>query len=414
MNLKQQREAAVKAARAIIDTAKAAARDLTAEETTAIQAHLDEAKSLDVKIKAAETSQALIKQIGDMGIEAQRQGAASGDTDQDTARTLGEHFAKSVGAQLKAVRGQSGVTVAAPEWLGYKAAADPQAIGSVFGNVLTTFDRTIIQAYRPRLVVADLLGSGTLTGNAVTYFVEAGLEGAFTTVAEGAAKPQLHFIDPTVVTDNLKKIAGFIKFTDEMTEDLDFVVSEINGRGLYELGRFEEAQLLSGLGTGTTVTGILARSGIQTETGATKADNPDAVFRAITKIQTGSGLDADGIVINPTDYQALRLLKDANAQYYGGGFFGPAYGEQPGMMLSQPPLWGLRTVVTPAIAAGTVLVGAFKVAATVYRKGGVRVESTNSHASDFVSNLVTVRIEERLALACRVPLGFCKLTLGTT
>jgi len=261
-------------------------------------------------------------------------------------------------------------------------------------------------------MVADLLGSGSISGNAISYFVEGALEGAFTTVAEAGAKPQLHVVDPTVVTDSLKKIAGFVKFTDEMTEDLDFYVSEINGRLLYELAKFEEAQLLDGLGTGSTVLGILRRSGIQAVglVGDAKAGNPDSVFKAMTAVSTGSGLDADGIVVNPVDYQAFRLSRDANGQYYGGGFFAGEYGT--GTMTAQPPLWGLRTVVTPAIAAGTVLVGAFSQAATVYRKGGVRVESTNSHASDFTSNLVTVRAEERIALAVRYPAAFYKLTLG--
>jgi hypothetical protein len=45
---------------------------------------------------------------------------------------------------------------------------------------------------------------------------------------------------------------------------------------------------------------------------------------------------------------------------------------------------------------------------------GVRVESTNSHASDFTSNLVVVRAEVRRALAVRQPLGICKVTLDWT
>ena len=60
--------------------------------------------------------------------------------------------------------------------------------------------------------------------------------------------------------------------------------------------------------------------------------------------------------------------------------------------------------------AGTALVANFSQAATVYRKGGVRVESTNSHASDFTSNLVTIRAEERVALAVRQPLALVKVT----
>jgi HK97 family phage major capsid protein len=135
----------------------------------------------------------------------------------------------------------------------------------------------------------------------------------------------------------------------------------------------------------------------------------DALFRAITKVQTATGLPADGIIINPADYQKLRLSKDANDQYFGGGFFSGQYGN--GGVISQPPLWGMTTVVTAAVAAGTAVVGAFKQAGTVYRKGGVRVESTNSDLGKFTSNIITTRIEERVALAVRIPLAIVKVTL---
>ena len=407
MNAKEKRAAALAAAQAIVEGAKAAVRSMTADEKTQVETHLKEVETLDIEIKSADEDQARLSRLTEL-TPAAKSGNKSDDQKQAIARTLGEHFIKHAGARLAEIRGVKGASVSAPEWS--KAAADNQ-VTTGFGTVLTEVDRTVVQGVRPRLVVADLLGQGSISGNAISYFVEGALEGAFTTVAEAGAKPQLHVVDPATVTDALKKIAGFVKFTDEMTEDLDFYVSEINGRLLYELAKFEEAQILDGLGTGSTLLGLLRRVGIQTETGATIIDNADAVFRSMTKVSTGSGLDADGIVINPIDYQAFRLKVDANKQYYGGGFFAAEYGN--GTLTAQPPLWGLRTVVTPAIAAGTVLVGAFSQAATVYRKGGVRVESTNSHASDFTSNLVTVRAEERLALAVRRPSGFVKLTLGT-
>lgn len=410
MNLKEKRAAELAAAAAIVDGAKAAVRSLSKDEQAKVDAHLKAVEDLDAQIKAADEDQARLSRLAELTPEAKAAGSKSDEEKQEIAKTLGDHFMLHAKSRLGSLRNEGATTIAAPE---YKAATDNQVTnGGVFASVLTEVDRTVVQGVRPRLVVADLLGKGTISGNAISYFVEGALEGAFTTVAEAGAKPQLHVVDPTAVTDSLKKIAGFIKFTDEMVEDLDFYVSEINNRLLYELARFEEQQLLNGAGTGSTVQGILLRSGIQTETGATKADNADAVFRSMTKVSTGSGLDADGIVINPTDYQNFRLKTDANGQYYGGGFFAGEYGN--GTMTAQPPLWGLRTVVTPAITAGTVLVGAFAQAATVYRKGGVRVESTNSHASDFTSNLITTRAEERIALAVRRPAGFVKLTLGTT
>ena len=77
-----------------------------------------------------------------------------------------------------------------------------------------------------------------------------------------------------------------------------------------------------------------------------------------------------------------------------------------------PPVWGPgKTVVTTATAVGTAIVGAFRAGGTVYRKGGVRVEQTNSDLGKFTSNIITTRIEERVALAVRYPAAFVKVTL---
>jgi len=60
-----------------------------------------------------------------------------------------------------------------------------------------------------------------------------------------------------------------------------------------------------------------------------------------------------------------------------------------------------------------VLIGADKAAATVYRKGGIRVETSNADGNDFTKNQFTILAEERLALAVRRPDAFVKLTLGS-
>lgn len=384
------------------------------------QAKMDEASELTKQIKSAQRGSSLLKQIADLGDEDGSDARDHGLV--KSAASLGDHFVKTALPTIQAKAGEK-YSVSTTEWMGpnAKAATDTQGSGTVYNTpVLTEFDRTIIRAVRPELVVADLLGSGTITGTAISYFVETGpMEGAFTTVAEGAAKPQVHFPDPTTAIDSLKKIAGFIKFTDEMMEDLGFVVTEINNRLLYELYKFEEAQLLNGDGNGSNVLGLLNRSGIQVASReAGGAGDPsddesvaDAIFRSMTLVRTGSGLEPDGIVIHPLDYQTLRLSKDGNGQYFGGGYFQGSYGN--GAILQNPPIWGMRTVVSTAVTQGTVLVGAFTQGATVYRKGGVRVESTNSHGTDFTENKVTTRAEERIALAVRRPAAFVELDIST-
>lgn len=411
---RERRDELIGLAKGIAEKAKGEKRGLSVDEQQEIGTHLTEVKTINEALVAEAKSRELMGQLDAMALEVPEGYKKGGDGASLPNLSLGEHFIKHAHGAMIDAKGQQGKTFVAPDW-GSKAATDPHVVGGWTAGApfLTEFDKTIVHGLRIRLTVADLLSQGTISGNAISYLIEQAMEGNFTTVDEGAAKPQIHFINPIQATDALKKIAGFIKLTDEFIDDAEFLVTEINNRLLYQLGYFEEQQLLNGNGTGTNLLGLLQRSGIQTEVSAsfatTPTDWPDAIFRGMTKVSVNSGFPPDGIIINPLDYQTFRLQKDANKQYYGGGFFEGMYGN--GGILINPPLWGLTTVVTPAIAAGTVAVGAFRSVATVYRKGGVRVEAATQHASDFTSNLVTIRAEERVALAVRVPLGLCKVTL---
>lgn len=420
MNLKEKRAAALKAAQDIVDGAKAAGVELTPEQATELQKLIEEVKAFDEKIAAALKGEQLLSALDALGNASAEAGGDEGGGDEGApkgfttsgrkSRSLGEHFLKEVGEHLAGTKGRQ-FSLSSTE---FKAAGDTHVVTgwSAGVPVLTDYDKTVVQAYRPELTIADLLGKGQISGNAISYFVEGVREGDLGNVAEEALIPQLHYVNPTAVVDGLKKLGGLIKISDEYIEDAPFLKSEVDGRLLYDLAARREAQLLNGDGTGQNLDGILNRSGIQTEAATSIADNADAVFRAITKISTASGLSADGIVINPIDYQAFRLSKDGNGQYFGGGFFAGQYGN--GSVPMNPPLWGLRTVVTPAIAAGTVGVGAYSQAATMYTKGGIRVEATNSHEDDFSNGRISIRATERVALAVRKPLGFVKVTLSST
>lgn len=400
--LLKEREAAAAKARLIAETAKKAERSLTSEEISQVTDFVAEIKAFDERIKSSMDAEALLDSIGSMPLSEVKN--ADG-----TEISLGRHFVKNAFGQLNARVKSSRFDLQVPE---FKAATDTHLTTTTgAGIILPEYDRTIVTGKRERLVIADWLGAGTLSGNTITYFTESPtFEGAVTTVGEGTRKPQLHFPDYDPVTETLKKIAGFIKISDEMTEDAAFLVSEIEGRLLYQLQLAEEAQLLTGNGTGTNVLGLLNRTGVQTETAAGQGDVADAIFRSLTKVQTATDLTADGIVINPLDYQALRLTKDANGQYFAGGPFAGQYGN--GGILENPPIWGKTTIVTSAIAQGTILVGAGKLGATVYRKGGLTLQATNTNEDDFVNNKITILGEERVTLAVRRPSAYVKITIG--
>lgn len=318
------------------------------------------------------------------------------------SHTVGAKAAASVAGNME--RGRKGSVIAE-----YKA--DAISVPSSIQPAITDYDTNLVLQNRRRLYVADLFGSETVSGNALTYFVEGAITDATGVIGEGGVYGQSTEAEPTAVTETLKKVGHYYKETDELLADADRLAKSIDNRMAYLIDKCEEEQLLNGDGTGMNITGILGRDGIQAQTCKTGAtDIADAIETARQAIRTASVYEADGIVINPNDWLKLRIAKDGNGQYYAGGFFTGAYGN--GAPSNGDSFWGLRAVVTSAIPQGTMLVGAFAQGGAVVRKGGTTIEVSNSNEDDFIRGQVTIRGTKRLALAVRYPAAFVKVTIS--
>lgn len=70
-------------------------------------------------------------------------------------------------------------------------------------------------------------------------------------------------------------------------------------------------------------------------------------------------------------------------------------------------------LVTPAAGNKGPIVGAFNLGGAVFYRNGLSVESTNTDQDDFIKNLTTIRVEQRLALAVYRPLAFCRVINAT-
>lgn len=289
--------------------------------------------------------------------------------------------------------------------------------GGGVGAVIPQYQPGIVPLLFRRLTVSDLLPSTPTSSPSVIYVQETAVTNAAATVAEGATKPQSD-ITTAQVTESIRKIATTAKISDEMVNDVGFIQGYVNGRLVLFVQLAEEDQLLNGNGTAPNLRGILQRSGLTAAQAVGTDTRVDAIFKEVTKIRTGAFLDPDALVLHPTDWQSIRLSKDGNQQYYGGGPFGFAAYGNPGQIVGDTSnlsaggdtLWGLRVVVTPAITQGTALVGAFQLSASVLRREGMRVEATNSNEDDFKTNLIAIRVEERLGLAVYRPAGFGTVT----
>jgi HK97 family phage major capsid protein len=263
-----------------------------------------------------------------------------------------------------------------------------------------------------QLTIADLLAQGSTTSTSISYVIEAAFQDLTATVAEKGTKPQL---DLTLARrqDNVSKIANVAKVTDEMFQDASQFEAYLQNRMVFGVKRAEEAQLLNGNGTPPNIQGLLNRSGlattVTTAAGLTAVKAMEGIFNQITALRATSFVEPDAIVIHPTDWQTIRLGKDSQGQYYGGGPFTGAYGN--GGYSNVAELWGVRAVVTTAVAQGTVLVGGFQASGQIFRRSGITLDMTNSNNNDFETDLVTLKAEERLALAVYRPAGFGTVVL---
>lgn len=395
--LRERRDAAFEHAKGIYSQF---GEEVTDAQLAELKEALHEAEALDAELAKVKEANSVFEKLRNID---------TGETPlQPEAKSLGEHFVKSAGDSLKQ-QGSRRLEISAPE---FKAAGDPAKTTPLVDGFGTMYQRSIVNQRREKLVAADLMGSANVDLPTIKYLVEKAnriAEGAPASVAEGAQKPYMRFADLDIVTESLSKIAALTKLSDEMIADFGFVADWINNQLIYELSVVEEKQLISGDGTGSNVRGILNRSGIQTVTSAKKANWFDDLYSAISKVAQATPLTADGIIMNTADYEVLRLAKDGNGQYIAGGPFQGQYGV--GSILVDPPVWGYRTVVTNNIPKGTALVGAFRQGSTILRKGGLRVDSSNTNADDFEKNLVTLRAEERIGLMVPLPSAFVKVTL---
>lgn len=248
-----------------------------------------------------------------------------------------------------------------------------------------------------RVAVADFFGNATISGNAITYFMQGAYDGTPAVTAQGAKKPQNSTsFEPTTLP--LSKIAAYIKETDEILWDADFLETEVRNSLVYRVGVVED---------NTIVTAIGGTNGILTATVGTDEALADGIISGIMAIKNASAYDASVVIMNPADFLAAMKAKDANKQYYGGGYFSGAYGN--GAYGVPTAIWGVPVFTSSAVTSGTALVAA-REAVKIWRKGGLDVKLYEQNEDDAIHNRVTLVAEERLAVAVTDLTGVCKVS----
>lgn len=272
-------------------------------------------------------------------------------------------------------------------------AAGTMAIGTNYSGGtmgLTNFDPEFARIQRRQPFMRELVRVMTTDNMYIAWAEQKNADpGVAGTVAEGASKPQTDF-DIVEATAKVEKIAVWIKVSKEALADIKFLQAEINTelRELVEL-KLDE-QILSGDGTSPNLKGILpvVPTFAAVSTMALLVPTPnrfDVIMAAVAQI-AAANFTADSVVLNPADFFALQLTKDAN-----GGYIMPPFSSANGLTIA-----GLRVVSNNGVAAGTFLVGDFKKASLAIREDvNIQVGYVND---DFTKNLVTILAEMRAVL----------------
>ncbi|MCD2168059.1 phage major capsid protein [Comamonas koreensis] len=249
---------------------------------------------------------------------------------------------------------------------------------------------------KQRLFIRDLISPGRTESPAIYWVQQTGFTNAAKVVAEGTAKPysEIEFANKlTPVTT----IAHMFKASKQIMDDFAQLQSLIDKEMRYGLKYVEEQEILFGDGTGAHLHGIIPQATEYSSTGIPAgATAIDTLRWAMLQAQLAR-VPASGHVLHFTDWAKIELLKDDLGRYIIGNPQGT----------NAPSMWGLPVVETEIAAfLNKFLTGAFRDGAQLFDREDANVVISTENADDFEKNLISVRCEERAALAVYRPEAF--------
>lgn len=330
--------------------------------------------------------------------ELEKRAARERDVAETEAMDLGDHFIASEAFKSanvdQAYRGSIKMGI---ERADITSANTTVGAGRSAGTSLVPGARVpgIVAPPNRQFTIRDLVAPGQTSASSVEYVKETGFTNNARPVTEGTSKPQSE-LTFNLYTAPVRTIAHIFRASRQIMDDAPALASYINARGTYGLKYVEETQLLNGNGTGQNLNGIVPQAtAFAPEFNPSDETAIDRLRLAILQVILAE-YPASGFVLNPIDWARIELTKDNEGRYIVGNAQSPI----------GPSLWGLPVVQTQAMASGEFLTGAFNLAAQIFDRMGVEVLLSTEDQDNVVKNMITIRVEERLAFAVTRPEAF--------
>lgn len=251
-------------------------------------------------------------------------------------------------------------------------------------------------APRQRLFIRDLIAPGRTSSPAIFWVQQTGFTNKAAVVAENTTKPYSDIAFATKITP-VTTIAHMFKASKQILDDFAQLQSTVDAEMRYGLKYVEEQEILFGDGTGVHLHGIVPQaSAFSAEFRVEQQNGIDDLRLAMLQAQLAR-FPASGHVLHFIDWAKIELTKDTLGRYILANPSG----------LTGPTLWGLPVVATEAAAfKGKFLTGAFNAGAQIFDREDANVVISTENADDFEKNMISIRCEERLALAVKRPEAF--------
>lgn len=226
------------------------------------------------------------------------------------------------------------------------------------------------------------------------------------TVAAGAQKPSTGYIG-TAKDAPVRKIAGLLDVQDELLDDVVGFRAWI----AYELPKAyldaEDLQIYKGDGTGENILGLWYQAGNQTfpQGSVTAASNTiDKVMAGITQVRKLKR-NTSAVVLSPVAWQEIFINKGTEDMYTY-----PIVLDANGVLR----IGGVPIFWSNVFNDGEGLVGDFARGTAIFQRRAMTIGYFDQNKDNVEKNVVTIRIEGRIALPIFYPEAFLKLLLTVT
>lgn len=291
----------------------------------------------------------------------------------------------------------------------FEIKADMTTAADFTGEVIPA-DRVAGYKYDPtrNVHMRSIIPNGTTSSDVVRFVKESGYSDGSATKAEGATLGQSDF-DLTAVDANVQKLGAYMRISEEMLADAPAISSYISTRAAEKLMVLEDAQILNGNGTAPNLSGIITDaadfvtgSGGAFYQSVEAANEFDVLVAALNQLAL-SEYQANFIILNPTDFHKILLLKDTQNNYLKDQVYA---GLAPNFM-------GVPVIVNTAIAAGTFLLGNFGIGTQLWTRDNLSVEFFREDGTNVRDGFVTAVVKERIALTNYLPNAFVNGSFST-